>query len=318
MAERVLIVRFSAIGDIVMALPIAATIRASDPESSVAWFVDRRFRELLSGHRHIASVFAFDRERYRGKGTNPMLWTQQLRSYLAVRQFRPTIAIDLQGHSKTALAARFSGAKRRFVLDPKDPIATATGQPIYSDDKLHMVERNLKAAAVAGFERAHYEFSIPVRQEERDWVQVRLGSAPYMTVHLGGTHPKKVWPVEGFVKAIEMINPIRLVLVGGPDETTLAHRFLLHTRSESLVGETKLLQLSEVLRRSKLHLSGDTGTAHIAAALGARCITVFGHMPPAVYHPWGQPEAVVASGDDALSVTPEMVYAKYRQIGVAA
>lgn len=318
MADRVLVVKFSAMGDIVMALPVAPTIRASDPDSSVAWFVDRRFRELITGHKNIETVFEFDRMRYRGKGANPILWRDQLRSYLAARRFRPTVAIDLQGHAKTALAARFSGARRRFVLDPKDAIAAVAGQNIFSDERQHMVERNLRAAAIAGYADFQYDFSIPIGQEAQDWAQVRLGSTPFMTVHLGGTHPKKIWPIENFVKTIELINPIRLVLVGGPAETTLAQQFLMHIRAESLVGETNLTQLAEVLRRSRLHLSGDTGSAHIAAAVGTPCITIFGHMPSSVYHPWQQPEAVVEGDGTAASVSPEMVYMKYREIGVPA
>jgi heptosyltransferase-1 len=294
--ERVLIVRFSGIGDIVMALPVAHTVKASQSNSSVAWFVDTRFRDLVRGHSQIDEVFEFDRARFRGKAWLPSAWGSQLRAYFAPRKWKPTVAIDLQGHTKTSLVARFSGARRRFVQDPKDPLSRLSGRAVRSPQRRHMVERNLDVAAAAGFAERTIRFDVPTES-------VEVASADYATVHLGGTHARKIWPVERFIAASKELREV--VVVGAASEKGLAEQFASAVPSENLVGKTSLAQLSHVLANSRLHLSGDTGTAHIAASFGVPCVTVFGHMPPEVFHPWGQRDAVVESGGDILSVTAD-------------
>ncbi|MCH8273889.1 MAG: glycosyltransferase family 9 protein [Armatimonadetes bacterium] len=313
MPERVLLIRWSAIGDIVMALPAAATVRASDPDAEVAWFVETRFRELVRGHPAIDRVFCFDRGRYRSSGWNPLTWREQLRGYLQVRRFKPDTAIDMHGHGKTALAMLFCGARKKFILNPTDPFSRSVGgRVVMPAADLHAVDAYIEAVGAAGFRTRSYEFGIPVGPEQAKFVDGRLGPGGWATVHLGSTTPEKLWPPERFAQVGRALRTegLRVVLVGGRGEEALRDRYLAAAEADDWVGRTTLLQTAEVIRRSRLHLSGDTGTAHIAAAFGVPCVTVFGHMSPSVYHPFGQPEAVVESGGDILSVRADAVLEK--------
>jgi heptosyltransferase-1 len=308
MAERVLIVRLSAIGDVVMALPAAASIKASNPGAQVAWVIDHRLRELVVGHPYIDRVYGLFTDR--GTRRNPTRWRVMLRQHRRIAEFCADVGIDLHGHAKSALPMYFSKAKQKLTLEPKDALSRLLGgRAIRVPATMHRVDAYLEAVREAGFPFRRYSFDLPINDAIRGSIHRWLGEGGWITVHVGGTHAKKIWPLDRFVAVGKHLveRGERLVLVGGTTEREIADMFLRQVEAVDAVGKTGLLELAEVIRRARLHLSGDTGSAHIAAAVGTTCVTIFGHMPAAVYHPFGQPEAVVQVGRSAADVPVEMV-----------
>lgn len=309
-SQRVLLMRWNWIGDIILAYPAAATIKESNPDAELAWFVDTRFRELVDGHKRVDKVFTFDRKRFKGREWNPFLWRALIREYLKARSFRPDVVINLQPSDRIAFAAWLSKGGKLVTLDPKRPIVRfLAGQSVYSQPNQHAVEANLEAVSAAGFTKRTYEFAIPIREEHRRFVDENFGHGGWITVHLGTRNIRKQWPPERFAQVAERLaaEGFRIVLVGGPGEEELRNRFLKIAHAEDWVGKTNLMQLSEIIRRSKIHLSNDTASAHIAAVFEVPCVTVFGYMSPAVFHPYLQPDAVIDSGGDILGVSVETV-----------
>ncbi len=293
-------------GDVVMALPAAASVKASGGHST-AWMIDSRFSELVSDHPAINSVFQFNRSRYKRSWMAPWLWRRQILAYRSVRAFAPTIALDLQGHSKTAIALKFSGAPIRVVLDPKDLLAKKMANRIIcSHSGTHAVVRNLDAVQELGFASRVIAFDVPFEKQ--------IEPPPhFISIHLGGTHSKKIWPVENFCAVAQKLK-LPVVLVGGSNELHAAQRFEASASAAmNCVGKLSLRGLAYVLSKSSLHISGDTGTAHIAASFGVKCVTLFGHMPACEYHVWGQPEAVIESDGDVRSIRPEKVLKKIEE-----
>lgn len=308
MSERVLLVRLSAIGDVVMALPAAASIKASNPGALVAWVIDYRLRELVLGHRCVDCVYSIFTDR-RAR-SHPARWRVLISQHRRIAEFSADVGIDLHGHAKSALPLYFSKAKRKFTLEPKDALSRLLGgRAVCVPKGMHRVDAYLEAVREAGFSFRRYAFELPINDAIRGHVQQRIGEGGWVTFHLGGTHPNKVWPLERFIQVGKFLaeQGERILVVGGPSERSLADRFVEVVGGMSIAGETGLLELAEVIRRARLHLSGDTGSAHIAAAVGTKCVTIFGHMPPEVYHPFGQPDAVVQVGKHAANVPVEIV-----------
>lgn len=299
-------------GDIVMALPCAAAIKAQSPNDSLAWSVDTRFADLVSHHADIDRVFAFDRRAVRGKGWNPLYWRRILRSYLAPRSFRPDLAIDLQGHAKTTLALVFSGAKRKITFSPKDIVARAMGGQAFQPARKHQSLQFLDCLASAGYRSDEVVFRLPISEASAKTAIELFPSEPFITFHLGSTHVKKQWQVEKFATVARRLaeSGRRIVVVGGAAEQTLVEQFAKLCPCVDLVGLTSLPVLAAGLQMSDLHVSGDTGTAHLAAAGGTPCVTVFGHMDPEVYHPFGQRAGVVESGGNINQVEANAVIAR--------
>lgn len=312
--DRVLIVRLSAIGDVVMALPAAASIKASNPSAKVAWVVDHRIRELLIGHRAIDKVYPIFTDRRVRR--NPARWRVMLKQHRELAEFHAEVGIDLHGHAKSSIALRASKAPERYTLDPKDPLSRILGgKLVFSRPNQHRVEAYLDAVQRAGFPYRRYDFDLPLNAAIQAHVRSLLGDGNWITLHAGGTHPKKIWPIERFIEIAKWLHGEghRLVLVGGRGEERLVEPLLASVPCETLVGKVGLLEVAEAIRRAKLHISGDTGTAHLAAAVGTKCVTVFGHMPASVYHPFGQPHAVVQCGSSAADVPVERVMEKVRE-----
>lgn len=310
--HRVLVIRWSSMGDLVMALPTAATVYASEPSARLAWFTEDRYKELLEHHKRVEKVYTFARLRYKGQRWKPWTWKEQLRGYLQLREFKPDIAIDLHGYFKTALALLFSGAKERYVVDPKEVFIERFGTVIRTPRHLHTVEAFLLAVERVGFSNRCYEFGIPIRAEHEVWVNEAVGEGNWITLHLGTSRQRKIWDISKYAEITRRLQQmgLKVVLVGGAGERPLAETFLEQAQADDLVGRTSLLQTAEIIRRARFHISGDTGTAHIAAALGIPCVTIFGPTPPHRYHPFGQPEAVVASDGDIFQVDVETVWRK--------
>lgn len=296
-----------------MALPTAATVRASQPNVTLGWFVDARFRELVQDNPHIDTVFAFDRGRFRGRELDPFSWRLYWKNLMQPRRFNPDVVICLRGHLRETISVAFSGAKERYTLQPRGMLATLLGgKAVHPEKDRHVVERFLDVVEAAGFSKRIYDFYLPISPEDSKFVDSRLGSGGWVTLHLGSGDPKKVWPPERYAIVAERLRAegLRVVLLGGPGEEPLRDRFLHFTKAEDFVGRTTLLQLAETIRRSRLHISNDSGSAHIAAALGVPCVTIFGRKRACVYHPFRQPEAVIEAGGNVLAVQPEEVVEK--------
>src|SRR6185369_15936809 len=106
------------------------------------------------------------------------------------------------------------------------------------------------------------------------------------------------WGAQRFAQAIEMLakDPgLPIALIGSKGDAAVAEEIISMTKAPviSFVGKTNLKQLASLLRRSRLHLCGDTGSAHIAAALGTRVVSLFGRSNPERLAPYGQADFVV-------------------------
>lgn len=304
--ERVLVIRWSALGDVVMALPVAATLKASGAEA-VGWMIDSRFVELVDRQPKIDRYFPFDRSRFRKKWVLPWRWREQFLAYARTRQLNAAIAFDLQGHSKTALALKLSGAKRRVILNPKDKLArTFATDVFFSRPEQHLVDAYLDTIEYHGFASRTIQFDL----SKEDQIET---PREYATFHLGSTHPKKQWPIDRFIEVARHVE-LPIVLVGGQSEAASRDAFLSSVSSVTdAVGKVSIRGLAAILSRSRVHISGDTGTAHVAAAFGAPCVTVFGHMPAKVYHPYNQPEACIEAEGGIRDISVEMVVNKLHE-----
>ncbi len=112
-SPRILLVRLSAIGDVVHGLPVLCALRDALPRAFMAWVVEGRTAELLRGHRALDELIAL-----------PRGWLKSPREVLALRRrlraLRFDTTIDLQGLTKSAVAAWLSGAVRRIGFDGRD------------------------------------------------------------------------------------------------------------------------------------------------------------------------------------------------------
>ncbi len=266
---KILIVRFSAIGDCVMAGYAVNDLRHAYPDAEITWVVEDRCAEVVAEPKLVNRKLALPRSIWRKKGEIRTL-LEQYRWLTGLRKYHFDYGFDLQGHSKTAWCLRLSGAKKRMSIGATDALAQRLN-PVYVDpelEMLHAVERSRRMIGSV----------LPVKPVSSDFIPG--DSVPQesnlVTICVGAGHPAKVVPPEtlAFVGGELTERGYEVVYLGGAKDS-----FDAPDRTRNLVGETTLAESIQWIRRSKVHIAGDTGTGHIAAAVGTPLVTIWGNMP---------------------------------------
>lgn len=299
---RILIIRLSAIGDVLHAMPVAASLRRALPKAHIAWLISPPADELLAACSAIDERIVWDRRPFdravaHGRLIEAFRLLREAHALLAPRRF--DIVLDVQGLLLTGILARISGAKRRigvrerhegggFFMTEKAPQMT---EP-------HKVRRYLAALAPLGVE--HTDTRITLRLPAAlagfaaQFFAARgiLLSRPILLVSLCTTWQSKAWPPERFVAALAALpETVQIVFLGSTadrriiEEATAALQKAWRGTAVSVAGETSLLETAALMQKATLLLCPDTGPLHIAAAVGLATLSLWGPTRPTIYGP---------------------------------
>lgn len=110
-----------------------------------------------------------------------------------------------------------------------------------------------------------------------------VGELPYVVVHPGAAVPSRAWPSANAAETVQLLTEagLRVLVTGGPGERALTSRVAGRT-GQDLGGRTSLAQLSTVLRGASVTITGNTGPAHLSAAVGTPVVSLFAPVVPAV------------------------------------
>lgn len=292
--RRVLIVKPSAIGDVVHALPVLKLLKDRWPSAAFSWLVTPACAGILDGHPLLDEVIRFDRKTYGRDWRKPAvlqsLWgfTQDLRR----RRF--DVAIDLQGLFRSGWLTFQSAAPVRIGLSDAREFATFfyTHRVTVGRREQHAIERYLCVAEALGAGRGPVEFPFASTADDADTVR-KLVPARYALMFPGTNWPTKRWPVERFAALVAPLRErygLATVVGGAPSEVDLAAQIPADVR---LAGKTTLNQLVELVRGAEVVISNDSGPMHLAAALGKPLVAPFGPTNPVRTGPYGSMKSVI-------------------------
>jgi heptosyltransferase I len=306
LAPRVLVVRLSAIGDVLHALPAVAALRRHAPDAVVDFLVEDRAADLVRGSPDVDRVVVFPRAALRAALSARRL--SQARRTLAafLRELRARdydAVVDLQGNLKSGVLGLLARAGRRVGLARRD---AREGNALLSTDRAprspagaHRVERALRLASHAvGADLSYVAPRLPDTSDLAADVDERLAAVGldrrgFVALHPGtsGFGAFKRWPPERFSRLADLLatregRPVAVLCA--PGEEALAHAVRAASRSAPAVVSTPSLRhLSETLSRAALLVAADTGPLHLAAALGVPVVGLYGPKDPSVYGPYG-------------------------------
>jgi heptosyltransferase-1 len=288
--SRFLIVRLGALGDVVHAIPVAAALRRAFPAARIDWLVGARHREILD------LVPGIDRRLVINDRGGASGGTSLLSAIRELRQSRYDVAIDLQGLIKSAVLARSSGAPRvvgfcsryareraarLFYSEVYDPGRGGLFDP---GETRHVVDINLGLLSVLGITAAKAEFPIGDVDSDAARAVGEQAGGRYALLNPGAAWPNKRWPPARLAAiATELRNRHGLmsVVLWGPGEESLAAEVVAGAGGAALLSpKTTIADLVALARRAALMVSGDTGPAHIAAALGTPIVGIYGPTRP--------------------------------------
>ena len=293
--DRFLVVRLTALGDILHTVPAVAALRTAHPGAKIDWVVERKWAPVLEGSPAINEVIPFDRRSAWGA----------LECVERLRENRYTCAIDFQGLYKSSILASLSGAPRRIGFERM--WAREAGAAMFYTERVipvgrHVAELNYSLAQQAGASRPQSpEYPLRVPAGGAASVRARLHdlgiTGDYVVVGPGGSWRAKCWPAERYgecCREMERKFEIRIVVIHGPGEKQIAEEVLRAAApAQPTLISTTIEELMGLLAHARCLVAADSGPLHLAAALGTPVVGLYGPTDPARNGPYVATAAIV-------------------------
>ena len=295
--KNIMVVKLSAIGDVIHALPVSYALKETFPEARVTWVVEPPAYELLTDNPYIDEIILFEKKKFKSLGgflTNFGPFKRRL------QQNQYDAALDLQGLFKSAAIAYLSKAPVRLGTCNMRECSDKVSRPVIGPHAQgHIVERYLDAARELGCRVDKVVFPMNVTARDEDLAARIMQQAgadignPYVVLAVGANWPNKRWPTKYFAALSDWLYSQKLIPVvigGGVLDASLAAE--IEAAAEippvNLVGRTSLKQLAHIIRHARLTLGGDTGPVHLSAGIGTKTVMVMGPTDANRNGPYGQ------------------------------
>ena len=284
MYKNILIVKLSAIGDVIHALPVAHALKQKFPAAKITWVVEKLAYDLLTNNPAIDEIIIFEKKKIKSFAG----FLQYAIPFIKkLRQYKFDLALDLQGLFKSGIISYLSGAKERLVYENTREGSQFLGKRVVGKySKGHVVQRCLDVARVLGCQIDKPTFTMNITLEEQELTRNIASQAgidlekPYVVLALAANWPNKIWPYEHFAKLCDALyrDNIIPVMIGGPGDGKIAKKISTMTEIPpiDLTGKTNLKQLAYIIKKAKVFLGGDTGPMHLAVAVDTLTIALMG------------------------------------------
>jgi heptosyltransferase-1 len=318
--ERLLIVRLSAMGDVIHTLPAVQALRQSFPGAFIGWLIEERWAELLcapgsprrggrSSRRplvdevHVVNLKAW--------GKSPFSISTLRRAATVWNDVRGAgydAAVDLQGAMRSAVSARLSGARAVYgAAEPRESPASLWYTRKAVAHGRHVIEQNLSVAeALVGHGMKLSPVELPHDPTAEARIEKRVaeqGIGRFAILNPGAGWGAKRWPAERYGEVARGLAELglRSVLNCGPGEEELAQATEAASGGTARAMRCTITELIALTRRARLFIGGDTGPLHLAAALRVPVVAIFGPTDPARNGPYGTRSVVLRSAGSVIS-----------------
>ncbi len=314
--ENILIIRLSAIGDVINVLPALRLLRSHFPNAKITWLVEDRAREILTDHPDIDEVIVYPRKRWQSgilkinKSLN--IISEALSFYKRLRRNHYDLVIDFQGNLKSAVMNLITGSRNRFGFGKgycKEFNYLSTQHQAYPvGKKIHRIEKNLSLLNKLDIEPRFLRPELPVSKEDEEQISGFINknanpSLPIIIIHPGTSKfgSFKQWSSTNYTLLADMIlekYEANIVFTWGPDEFGVVREIVKNMKHNVLPAcKTKSIkQLIALIKRATLFIGGDTGPLHIASIMGIPVVGIYGPKDPAIYGPYDD-KAIVITKD---------------------
>jgi heptosyltransferase-1 len=314
--EHILIVRLSAMGDVIHTLPAVQAVRDAFPHASIGWLIEERWANLLcapgasrrgerSAQRPLVDwVHTVNLVGWRKSLFSIPTIERIVRVWNDVRAAKYDVAIDLQGAMRSAVLARWSGAGLVYgATEPRESPASLWYTRRAIARGTHVIEQNLSVVeAMIGRNLNVPRVQFPRDPEAEKRIEQRLaevGIRDFAILNPGAGWGAKRWPAKryGMVARSLAEGGLRSIVNYGPSEENLAREAADASGGAASALKTTISELIALTRRAKLFVGGDTGPLHLAAALQVPVVAIFGPTDPARNGPYATRSIVLRNPD---------------------
>ncbi|MEP7011481.1 MAG: glycosyltransferase family 9 protein [Acidobacteriota bacterium] len=302
---RILIVKTSALGDVVHALPVLGALRRHFSAARIAWVVEEWIAPLLAGHPDLDEVIPVRLGAWRKRPFSGAT----LREIAALRRrvalFAPEIALDLMGNHKAGLLSALSfadrrlGPARRFRREPSSAIWINEGVDLPEGQGGHAVDRMLAVLGGLGLRQEPAAFQ-PEKILSGSDAEILGGIEPpprFALLHPGAGWGNKKYPAARWGRALAALaieSGLQGLVASGPGDRSLADEIVAASGGAARSVSAEIPAFAALARRAEIVLGGDSGPTHLAHALGRPVLMVMGPTDPVLHGPYGAPQLALA------------------------
>jgi lipopolysaccharide heptosyltransferase I len=301
--SRILVIRLSALGDVIRTLPLLPPLKARYPAARIAWLCEPANRPVLDRQPLLDEILEFPRAslaRDLARGRLPATLRTLRQVARSLRQRRFDLVLDAQGTYKSLLLTRLTGGRMRvgFVRGAAKEYLPGllTHRVSPPPGPLSRVEKALGLLAPLQGDPELAAASLPENRLEsleatRLWTAA--GSSPRILIGPGASPRQdyKRWPARRFGELAAALagQGMTVRLAWGPGEESLAEEVAVAAGLPDLVlPPTSIPLLAELLRAADLFIGNDSGPTHLAWLVGTRVVALYGPTDPTVNAPWGE------------------------------
>jgi heptosyltransferase-1 len=313
---KILIVKMSAIGDVIHTLPALTALRRHYPDARIDWLVEDKAADLLLEHSALSNVLVWRRRLFTELfAAGKLLSATRLffHSLREVRRTRYDLIIDFQALLKSSLWVFLAHGGRKVGFSKG--MEHAENTHLFLNERipappmeLHALDRGLQLIEALGINGSRVIYDVPADERGAEAILDEKGihpGRPLIAVNPVAKWPTKLWEPAKFGKVAERLlrEGYQVVFTGGREDGALIDE-IEHSSNVPMIridGQTTLKTLAALYRFSRAVVATDTGPMHLAAAVGTPVVALFGPTAPWRTGPYGGGHVVVRAG---LSCSP--------------
>ncbi len=302
---NILIVKLSAIGDVIHTLPSLAALRRFYPDAHITWVVEEAAADIVKNHPYLNEVIVSRRKSWQkyfkaGQLRRPL---REMKLFLRQLRLRPyDLVIDFQGLLKSSVIVYLSRGKRKLGYDSLQELSGLfVNEKIPEDMNKHAVDRYLDFPRYLGAAADEAEFILPRNHEAETAVQALLDEYNLKDKNFIAINPvayweTKLWDDDNFARLADLIkNNLKMdvVFTGSNKESIEKITSGMAACGINLGGKTSLSELACLYKKARFVITTDSGPMHLAAAVGTPVIALFGPTDPARTGPYGEGHTIL-------------------------
>lgn len=284
--KRILIARLDRLGDVVLSTPVIRHMRKLFPDAHIAFMVRPENRDVVENNPDLNETIFYD------KSGSEKGWWGTLKFAFSLKKHKFDTAIALHPSNRTHIIFFLAGIPARVGYNKKmGYLLTKKIEHGKHEGAMHEADYNFELLAKAGFKVLTCDRIPYIRTSDHDkmfmdYLQSRMGiGANVITFHPGASCPSKRWPPDRFAGMADILGErygCDIVIVGGKGTEKFGSLMAaaMKRKAFDLTGKTGVGALAELLARSRLFVSNDSGPVHVAVAMGTPVVAIFGRKDP--------------------------------------
>jgi len=296
--KKILIINPYGIGDVLFTTPVISNLRRAYPQAYMAYLANRRTADFLKSNPDIQQVFVYERDEFVGH------YPKYLELFSSIKRQAFDVVFDFSINSSFGFLCFACGVPKRIGFDYRGRGRFLTDKiPLQGYEDKHVIEYYLDVLLPVRVPPLERSMTLPVPAKDIQWAQGWIAqqaidsAKPLIAVVPGGGQSwgkaagHKRWGASQYADLVDKIIEnfdAAVILVGDSKEEELCREVaaLAHFPLHVAVGQTSVLGMAALFKQCRLSIVNDGGPLHVAVAVGAKTVSIFGSVDPQVYGPY--------------------------------